>query len=104
MTSAGGDHFSATLLVEAQPHDDRLLSELRADSGIEFIDTWDEQREELRGLRPPPDPDVVAEAKRWAYYPWRRTVASVLGPRGFRAVRLNRNRNLITADEQDAAR
>ena len=39
--------------------------------------------------------------KRWAYYPWRRTVASVLGPRGFRAVRLNRNRNLITADEQD---
>src|SRR4029078_12480114 len=70
------------------------------DSRIDFIDTWDEQHEELRGIRPPPDPDVVAEAKRWAYYPWRRTVACVLGPRGFRAVRFNRNRNLITVEEQ----
>ena len=37
---------------------------------------------------------------RWAYYPWRRAVVGVLGPRGFRTVRLDRNRNLITADEQ----
>ena len=101
MTSAGGDLCSATVLVEAEPHDHRVLSELRADSKIEFIDRWDEQRDELRRLRPPPDPDVIAEPKRWAYYPWRRTVTSVLGPRGYRAVRLDRNRNLITADEQD---
>ena len=100
MTSAFNDQFRATLLVEAQSQDDRLLSELRTDSRIDFIDTWDEQHEELRGIRPPPDPDVVAEAKRWAYFPWRRTVAGVLGPRGFRAVRLNRNRNLITVEEQ----
>ncbi|MDT5006007.1 MAG: hypothetical protein QOJ24_3183 [Mycobacterium sp.] len=100
MSSAFNDQFRATLLVEAQPQDYRLLSELRADSRIDFIDTWDEQHEELRRLRPQPDPDVVAEAKRWAYYPWRRTVAGVLGPRGFRAVRLNRNRNLITVEEQ----
>ncbi len=100
MTSAFNDQFRATLLVEAQSQDDRLLSELRTDSRIDFIDTWDEQHEELRRLRPPPDPDVVAEAKRWAYFPWRRTVAGVLGPRGFRAVRLNRNRNLITVEEQ----
>jgi molybdopterin/thiamine biosynthesis adenylyltransferase len=101
VTSTGGDVFTATVLVEAEPHDDQLLSELRADSRIEFVDTWDEQRDELRRLRPPPEPEAVAEAKRWAYYPWRRTVASILGPRGFRAVRLSRNRNLITAQEQD---
>ncbi len=101
MTSAFGDHFNATLLVEAQPQDNRLLSELRADPRIEFIDRWGQQRDELRLLRPPPDPGVLAEPKRWAYYPWRRTVASVLGPRGFRAVRLNRNRNLITSTEQE---
>ena len=101
MTSAGGDLCSATVLVEAEPHDRQVLSELRADSRIEFIDRWDEQHGELSRLRPPPDPDVVAEPRRWAYYPWRRTVASVLGPRGYRAVRLDRNRNLITADEQD---
>lgn len=96
----GGESFTATVLVEAEPPDHQLLSTLRADPGVEFIDTWREQREELRGLRPP-DPQIVDEPKTWAYYPWRRTVTSVLGPRGFRAVRLNRNRNLITADEQD---
>lgn len=101
MTPAGGDLFTATLLVEAQPQDDQLLSELRADSRIEFIDGWDGQREELRRLRPSPDPALFDEPRRWAYYPWRRIVTSVLGPRGFRAVRLNRNRNLITAEEQD---
>ena len=101
MTSAGGDHFTATVLVEAEPHDRQLLSELREDSSIEFIDTWHEQHDELRRLRPPLDPEAVAEPRSWAYYPWRRTVAGILGPRGFAAVRLNRNRNLITADEQE---
>ncbi|HEX7429573.1 MAG TPA: Rv1355c family protein [Mycobacterium sp.] len=101
MTSAGKDLCNATVLVEAQPHDQRVLSELRADSRIEFIDRWDEQRDELRRLRPLPHPDVIAEPKRWAYYPWRRTVTAVLGPRAFRAVRLDRNRNLITTEEQD---
>jgi molybdopterin/thiamine biosynthesis adenylyltransferase len=100
VTSAGGDSFTATVLVEADPHDHQLLTELRADAGIEFIDRWDEQRDELRTLRPPPAPEIVEEPRSWAYYPWRRAVASVLGPRGFRAVRLNRNQNLITADEQ----
>ncbi len=100
MTSAGGD-FTATVLIEAEPHDRQLLSELKADSSIEFIDTWHEQHDELRRLRPPPDPEVVAEPRCWAYYPWRRAVAGILGPRGFAAVRLNRNRNLITADEQE---
>lgn len=102
MTSAFREDCNATLLVEAHQQDDRLLSELRTDSRIEFIDGWDQQRDELRLLRPPPDQEVLAEPKRWAYYPWRRTVVSVLGPRGFRAVRLNRNRNLITSTEQEA--
>ena len=62
MTSAGGDAFTATVLVETEPHDDQLLSELRADSRIEFIDGWDALRDELRRLRPPPDPEAVAEA------------------------------------------
>jgi molybdopterin/thiamine biosynthesis adenylyltransferase len=100
VTSAGGDSFTATVLVETDPHHRRLLAELRADAGVEFIDRWDEQRDELRGLRPPAAPETLAEAKAWAYYPWRRSVTSLLGPDGFRAVRLNRNRNLITAEEQ----
>lgn len=104
MTPAGGETITATVLVEADSHDDRLLSELRADAGIEFIDNWDEQRAELRALRPPPPAGAEDEPRHWVYYPWRRTVTSLLGPRGFEAVRLNRNQNLITADEQQRLR
>ncbi|RDH79519.1 Rv1355c family protein [Mycolicibacterium moriokaense] len=101
MTPVGGDPFTATVLVEERQQDHQLLSGLRADTRIEFVDRWDELREELRRLRPAPDPEAIAEPKVWAYYPWRRAVTTILGPRGFRAVRLNRNRNLITAEEQD---
>ncbi len=76
------------------------MERLRADPAIEFIDHRADQLEELRRLRPPAAPEVLDESGRWAYYPWRRAVVSVLGPRGFRAVRLDRNRNVITSDEQ----
>jgi hypothetical protein len=55
----------------------------------------------LPQLRPPPPSEVTTEPIRWVYYPWRRTVVSVLGPRAFRLVRLDRNRNRITAAELD---
>jgi hypothetical protein len=78
-----------------------LLDELRADARIEFIDNVRQQSAAMLGLRPAPSPEVKAEPTRWVYYPWRRTVLSVLGPRAFRLVRLDRNRNLITTDELD---
>jgi molybdopterin/thiamine biosynthesis adenylyltransferase len=82
-------------------HDDDTLERLRADPRIEFIDCRAEQLDGLRRLTPPPDPALIAEPMRWAYYPWRRAVVSVLGPKAFRAVRLDRNRHLITAGEQE---
>ena len=80
--------------------DKATLDRLRADPVIEFVDHRDTQLAELRGLLPAPDPELAAEPCRWAYYPWRRAVVAVLGPLGFRAVRLDRNRNVVTADEQ----
>jgi len=91
---------AAAVLDAADPADHAVLERLRADPAIEFIDESERQLEELRKLLPPPEPEVVAEPSRWAYYPWRRTVVAVLGPRAFRAVRLDRNRNMITAEEQ----
>lgn len=98
-SAADGQVCTATVLSEADPDHRRILSELRSDPGIAFVDRWDAQVDGLRGLRGADDTPV--EAKHWAYYPWRRTVTSVLGPRGFRTARLDRNRNLITVDEQD---
>ncbi|MDT5289826.1 MAG: hypothetical protein QOF88_4715, partial [Mycobacterium sp.] len=91
----------ALALDTAAEDDGQLLADLRADPGIEFVDSFSAQAAALTRLRPAPDPDLVGEAPRWAYYPWRRTVVKILGPRSFRRLRLDRNRNLITVDEQD---
>jgi len=91
---------TASVLDSEGAADKAVLDQLRGDPVIEFVDHRDTQVAELRGLLPPPGPELAAEPCRWAYYPWRRAVVAVLGPRGFRAVRLDRNRNVVTADEQ----
>jgi molybdopterin/thiamine biosynthesis adenylyltransferase len=103
MTSGISDaaRCNGIVLNTDDPVDTVLLAELRADERIDFIDNVRQQQAVLQRLRPPPPSDVTAEPTRWIYYPWRRTVISVLGPRAFRLVRLDRNRNLITAAELD---
>jgi molybdopterin/thiamine biosynthesis adenylyltransferase len=91
---------TASVLDSENAADKAVLDQLRDDPVIEFVDHRDTQLAELRGLLPPPGPELAAEPCRWAYYPWRRAVVAVLGPRGFRAVRLDRNRNVVTAEEQ----
>lgn len=93
--------YTAQVLDPDDPDDKSVLERLRADAIVEFIDHRDTQQANLRGLRPPPDAELLAENGRWAYYPWRRAVVAVLGPRGYRAVRLDRNRNNITPPEQE---
>jgi molybdopterin/thiamine biosynthesis adenylyltransferase len=92
------DRRCSAVLLDAD--DDDALAELRADPRLEFLDRRNEQLDGLRQLRSATAAELVAEPTRWAYYPWRRTVVGVLGPRGFRALRLDRNRSLITAEEQ----
>ncbi|MFV8161075.1 Rv1355c family protein [Mycobacterium sp. 134] len=92
--------YTARVLDPTNPGDNALLDELRADPDIDFLDDHDAQLESLRALRPPPADELLCEGPRWAYYPWRRAVVAVLGPRGFQALRMDRNRNNITAAEQ----
>lgn len=95
------DRFNATIL-DPDDLDDRLILEgLRADPKIDFVDRWHDQEASVRRLRSSPDVELTGGRRRWAYYPWRRVVVSVLGPRAFRVARLDRNRNLITSEEQD---
>ncbi|OBF29891.1 hypothetical protein A5724_02200 [Mycobacterium sp. ACS1612] len=103
MTSAmdDGQQCNGIVLSAGDPAADAMLAELRADRSVEFLDTAPLQLAALHRLRPPPSPEVADEATRWVYYPWRRTVVSALGPKAFRLVRLDRNRNLITTDELD---
>ncbi|MEE3753273.1 Rv1355c family protein [Mycobacterium intracellulare] len=92
--------YSAQILDSDEPGDRLVLDRLRTDPTIEVVDRLDAQLANLRGLHPAPDSTLLGEGTRWAYYPWRRAVVAVLGPRGFRALRLDRNRNNITIAEQ----
>ncbi|GAB1812851.1 Rv1355c family protein [Mycobacterium sp. MUNTM1] len=91
---------SAQILDPDEPDGRLALERLRADPTVEVVDRLDAQLANLRGLNPAPDSTLLGEGTRWAYYPWRRAVVAVLGPRGFRALRLDRNRNNITSQEQ----
>ncbi|AHC24903.2 MULTISPECIES: Rv1355c family protein [Mycobacteriaceae] len=94
------DTHAAIVLAEDHPEDAKLLWQLRARADIEFVDNIGRQHNALASLTPPVDADMLAEPHRWVYYPWRRSVVGMLGPRAYRRLRLDRNRNLITDSEQ----
>ncbi|MCV7106939.1 Rv1355c family protein, partial [Mycolicibacterium chitae] len=100
MSNPDPTRWRAVILDEALADDRDTLAGLRADPALEFLDHRAAQLAELRELRPPAGADLLGETPRWVYYPWRRTVVALLGPAGFRRLRLDRNRNLITAEEQ----
>lgn len=92
---------SAAVLNPSLPDDADALAGLRTDPRLDVQDRRAEQLDQLRGLRPAVDAAVLEESGRWAYFPWRRALVSLLGPVGYRRLRLDRNRNLITDAEQD---
>lgn len=89
------------LFDESDPAQMQRVSALRT-SGARVLDTLAEQRQSLLDLRPESDADEIAEPSHWIYYPWRHTLVRLLGPSGFRRLRLDRNRNKITSEEQRA--
>lgn len=77
-----------------------VLRILREDSALQIIDQYDEQRFQLDALVDFNPSEIVGDGQRWVYYPWRRAVVRLLGPRSFEMLRLNRNRNKLTKKEQ----
>ena len=71
---------------------------------LQVLDRFPEQREQLAELRPTPSASMLDEGQRWVYYPWRRAAVRLLAPRGFATLRLDRNRNKLTRDEQSRLR
>ncbi len=102
--SPANDCVLVEILDEADELDKIRIDSLRTDPRIREYDTLAEQRGSLAEVIPPAGAAVVAESPRWIHYPWRSSLVRVLGPRGFRRLRLDRNRNKITAAEQDRLR
>jgi ThiF family len=84
--------------------DRHILANLRSDPAMTVLDVVDRQRAELRRLLPSAQPGLFDEPARHVFYPWRRIVVRMLGPESFPVVRLDRNRNRITREEQDRLR
>ncbi|MDT0310424.1 Rv1355c family protein [Streptomyces sp. DSM 44917] len=101
LAAGGGDEVHRPVMLdEADPGDARALAELRADARIAFRDLRAGLRAEFDALAAPPELGEGPEADRWVHYPWRRAVVALPGPRLLRAVRLDRNRNKLTREEQ----
>lgn len=80
------------------------IADLKTD-GAEIVDTYDEQLAELAEIREPSaaQPTPVTDAgEQFAYYPWRHTLARIVGEAAYQELRTNRNKNLLTAEEQES--
>lgn len=77
-----------------------VLRVLREDPSLQVLDRFEEQRHQLAEIRPPAPRTLFDEGQRWVYYPWRRAVVRLLGPKAFTTLRLDRNHNKVTREEQ----
>ena len=99
-SGAGGAAWRPIILQPRTRAERHFIATLSRDPGIEVHDALDEQRANLRELRPAPGDDLLCEPDRFVYYSWRQAMVRVLGPAGFEALRLDRNRHKITREEQ----
>jgi molybdopterin/thiamine biosynthesis adenylyltransferase/nitroreductase len=98
--STSGAAWRPVVLDVAKRAHREVLQVLREDTSLQVLDRYLDQRAELEALRPPPSQALLEDGQRWVYYPWRRTVVRLLAPRAFAALRLDRNRNKLTREEQ----
>ncbi|WP_307828300.1 Rv1355c family protein [Antrihabitans sp. YC2-6] len=94
------DQYAPRVLDIADPADAAYLERLRRDDSVLVVDKSNLLTEEMAELVPPLPAEIRDEPARWVYYPWRRAVLHLPGPRAFRRLRLDRNRNKITSEAQ----
>jgi molybdopterin/thiamine biosynthesis adenylyltransferase len=93
--------WRAEILDVRRSADAARVAVLRSDPSLVVLDTLPTQRAALAKVRTATGWGAPEDATRWVHYPWRRSLVHLLGPASFRALRLDRNRNKITAAEQE---
>ena len=94
----------ALVLDVTQRSQREVLRVLREDPSLEVVDRYSDQRAQLEEIRPAAQQSLFDEGQRWVYYPWRRALVRLLGPRAFSTLRLDRNHNKLTREEQSRLR
>jgi molybdopterin/thiamine biosynthesis adenylyltransferase len=93
------------VVLDPDRTDDRgMIVRLLGDPSVRVVDVAASGRDELGSLLPPVGDDLVSESSWWIFYPWRSALVQTLGPRAYRRVRLDRNRNKITLEQQERLR
>lgn len=99
------NNFSVRILDPQNASDAVEIERLRAENYF-FVDTYDEQIVELEEIRDPASiggthaPLADEPGERIVEYPWRKTLVRIVGPEAYRELRTNRNRELLTQEEQ----
>ncbi|MBU6214805.1 ThiF family adenylyltransferase [Patescibacteria group bacterium] len=97
--------FSVRIFDPHHGDDAGEIAKLRSENYF-FVDTYDEQIAELMEIRDPESvggthkPLTDEPGERIVEYPWRKTLVRIVGPEAYRELRTNRNRNLLTQEEQ----
>ncbi|WP_106400770.1 Rv1355c family protein [Actinocorallia populi] len=99
--TADGREYRPLVLDPAQDGDAAVLEGLRSRGDVAFLDLREPIRAELADILDLPDTGEGPECDRWVHYPWLRRAVGLPGPRTMRLVRLDRNRNKLTREEQD---
>jgi nitroreductase len=96
------DAHRAVVLDAAVPADAAVLRRLRRRRDVTLVDQRAGLAAELAEVRPAVGDTTGGST--WAWYPWRRTLVAVPPASVFHLLRLDRNRNKITIDEQERFR
>ena len=96
---------SVRILDPRDVRDATEIARLRSEDYF-FVDTYDEQLKELKEIQDPESvggthKDLADEpGERVVVYPWRKTLVRIVGPEAYYELRTNRNRDLLTQEEQ----
>ncbi|GAB91799.1 Rv1355c family protein [Gordonia rhizosphera] len=82
---------------------DAVPDNVRCACAESTIDLTAAAAEQAARLAEPPGPDETSEPPRWVHFPWRSALVKIPGPRLYCRLRLDRNRNKLTPEEQDRA-
>ncbi|MDP3093303.1 MAG: ThiF family adenylyltransferase [bacterium] len=78
--------------------DKERIEKLKQDSNVRVVDFLDDQIKELSKIKKMVSSELIDV---WVYYPWNRALVRIVNKEDYRLLRLSRNKNLITDEEQE---
>jgi molybdopterin/thiamine biosynthesis adenylyltransferase len=95
-----GNAWQPLILDKHNSFHKQTLDSILSDKSYKQHSALESMKDEIDELLPPVSDDLQKENSRWVVYPWRNVAIELLGPKSFKRLRCDRNRNKITDEEQ----